>query len=161
MTMNLNAFIPALTLLCGLLLPSIAPAGDIRHFVSGSYQQLLNDHVGKSFVLAIWSVDCPSCLKDMDVLRGFHAEHPEVELLLLSTDELTTLPQVQKLLQDKQLAELPNWIFAEEDAQTLRYEIDPAWFGELPKTYFFNSSHQRIGKSGALSKQQLLELGKP
>ena len=30
-------------------------------------------------------------------------------------------------------------------------EIDPQWFGELPRTYFLDSKHQREGISGALS----------
>lgn len=149
-------------LLCLYLAPARATQQDaIREFVTGSYQQMLNQYADKAFVLVIWSVDCPSCLKDMELLHSVHSEHPEINMLMLSTDEPSAVPQIQKLLQDYQLSQLPSWVFADEDAQKLRYEIDPAWFGELPRTYFFNQRHERIGKSGALTKQQLLELSKP
>lgn len=143
------------------LLVSHAALAEVQPFVVGSYQKLLEQQAGKAFVLAIWSVDCPSCIKDMAVLREFHAQYPQLPLLLLSTDEPAARPQVEKLLRDQQLEGLPNWQFADEDAQKLRYEIDPSWFGELPKTYFFNQEHLRVGKSGALGKQQLIELARP
>lgn len=157
--MKLKLIFAALLLTLGIA--GQAQANEIKAFVSGSYRQILDAYSGKAFVLAIWSVDCPSCLKDMALLHNFHQQHPEINLLLLSTDEAGTVPQIQKLLQDHQLADLANWVFADEDAQKLRYEIDPNWFGELPRTYFFNSSHQRVGKSGALSLPQLLEFSKP
>ncbi len=157
--MTIKTIFTALLLTIGIAGP--AQSNEIKPFVPGSYQQLLNDYAGKAFVLVLWSVDCPSCLKDMQLLGSFHGEHPEINMLLLSTDEATALPQMQKLLQDHQLAELPNWVFADEDAQKLRYEIDQNWFGELPRTYFFNQSQARVGKSGALTKQQLLELSRP
>lgn len=134
---------------------------EIRHFVADSYQQLLNGHAGKPFILAIWSLDCPSCIKDMAVLREFHQQHPQIDLVLLSTDEAAMQPQVEKMLQTQQLQQLENWLFAEDDPQPLRYQIDPDWFGELPRTYFFKADQSRIGKSGALNQQQLLELSKP
>lgn len=152
------------SLLLGLTLFSASTmpvAAEIKHFIGGSYQQLLNSHAGKAFILAIWSLDCPSCIKDMAVLREFHQQHPEIDLVLLSTDELAMQPQVEKMLQTQQLLQLENWLFAEDDPQPLRYEIDPNWFGELPRSYFFKADHSRIGKSGVLNLQQLQELSKP
>lgn len=149
--------------LLGLLLAALAAtcSAEIKPFASASYQQILDRHAGKAFILAIWSVDCPSCIKDMSVLRDFHQNHPEIDLVLLSTDELAMQGQVEKLLQAQNLDQLENWLFAEDDPQALRYQIDPSWFGELPKTYFFSNSHTRVSKSGALSPQQLLELSQP
>jgi thiol-disulfide isomerase/thioredoxin len=157
--MNIKTIFTALLLTISSVWP--AQSNEINQFVPGSYQQLLNDYAGKAFVLVLWSVDCPSCLKDMELLRSFRGEHPEINLVMMSTDEASAVPQVQKLLQDHQLADLPNWVFADEDAQKLRYEIDQNWFGELPRTYFFSQDHKRVGKSGALTKQQLLEFSKP
>lgn len=158
--MSLKHTLTACTLAFTVAIATQAQASDIKPFVTGSYQQLLNDYVGKAFVLIIWSVDCPSCLKDMEMLRSVHQEYPELNLVLLSTDEADSLPQQRKLLQSYQLTDLPSWSFADEDAQKLRYEIDPAWFGELPRSYFFKPNHERSGKSGALTKAQLLEMSK-
>jgi thiol-disulfide isomerase/thioredoxin len=124
----------------------------LKSFISGSYQQLLKDNTGKPFMLAIWSITCPSCIKDMAVLSAVHKAHPDVKVIMLSTDELTDAPDAQKILEKNQLAEVENWIYAEENMQKLQFEIDPKWYGELPRTYFFDKTHQREGISGVLSK---------
>lgn len=126
----------------------------VKTFNSGSYQQILNDNAEKPFVLAIWSVDCPSCLKDMDVLYNVHHNHPDLKIVMLSTDETDASEEVQNILIQHKLDDLDNWIFGSDDAQKMRYEIDPRWYGELPRTYFFTSSHTRIGKSGALKIEE-------
>ena len=127
----------------------------IRTFNSGSYQQILRENVGSPFVLAIWSVDCPSCLKDMDLLHTLHQQHPELKIVMLSTDEPSAANEVKGILARHQLGELDHWLFGSEDAQKLRYEIDSSWYGELPRTYFYTSSHTRTGKSGALKLDEM------
>ena len=122
----------------------------VKTFNPGSYQQILNENEAKPFVLAIWSVDCPSCLKDMDVLYRLHQNHPDLKIVMLSTDEPEANTDVQSILSKHQLSTLDNWMFGNDDVDKMRYEIDPTWYGELPRTYFFTSSHARIGKSGAL-----------
>jgi hypothetical protein len=47
-------------------------------------------------------------------------------------------------------------MFSDENSDKLRFEIDPKWYGELPRTYFFNAAHQRVGMSGVLSKKEIL-----
>jgi len=151
--------IPLVVLLLTLSFTCIAQAQEesIKTFNSGSYQQILSEHNGKPFMLAIWSIDCPSCLKDMAVLRAIHEKHPDLELVMLSTDEPIALPEVKDILSKHQLTGLKNWIFGTDDAQKLRYEIDPRWYGELPRTYFFTASHSRVGKSGILKIEELEE----
>jgi len=134
-----------------------AQESSIKTFSAGSYQQILNENTGNAFILAIWSVDCPSCLKDMDVLTTAHQKHPELKIVMLSTDEPVAKVEVEEILSKHQLNDLDNWLFGTEDAQKLRYEIDPSWYGELPRTYFFTSSHERVGKSGALKLDELEE----
>ena len=126
----------------------------IKTFNVGSYQQILNQNTSKPFILAIWSIDCPSCLKDMAVLYQFHQNHPELNIVMLSTDEPDTIEEVKTILTTHKLDDLDNWIFGNDDAQKMRYAIDPTWYGELPRTYFFSSSHQRTGKSGALKIEE-------
>ncbi|MDD2760302.1 MAG: hypothetical protein PHH11_08410 [Methylomonas sp.] len=141
-----------------LLAASSTTRGDehtLKTFATGSYQQILSENIEKPFVLAIWSIDCPSCLKDMDVLYQLHQRHPQLTMIMLSTDEPGASDQVNTILTQHKLDNLQNWIFGNDDAQKLRYEIDPGWYGELPRTYFFSSSHQRSGKSGALKLEEL------
>ena len=136
---------------------SQASEKSIRTFNSGSYQQILSENTGKPFILAIWSIDCPSCLKDMNVINSIHQSHPDMKIVMLSTDEPIAVNEVQQILVKHQLNDLDNWVFGNDDAQKLRYEIDPSWYGELPRTYFFTSSHIQSGKSGALKDDELEE----
>lgn len=122
-------------------------------FTAGSYQKILENSDQRPFMLVVWSIDCPSCLKDMDLLNTLHQQRPELKIVMLAADDLSASEQIQQILEQNQLEELENWVFADENAQKLRYEIDPRWYGELPRTYFFNAAHQRTGVSGVLSEQ--------
>ncbi len=121
-------------------------------FTSGSYQQLLASNPNQPFMLIIWSVNCPSCLKDMALLSSIHKSRPELKMIMLAADDLSATEQIQQILEKNQLSELENWVYAEDNTQKLQFEIDPKWYGELPRTYFFDKTHQRTGVSGVLSK---------
>jgi hypothetical protein len=122
-------------------------------FSSGSYQQLVASHEQQPFMLAIWSVNCSSCLKDMALLNSIHKSRPKLKMIMLAADELSATEQIQPILEKHQLSEIENWVYAEENTQKLQFEIDPKWYGELPRTYFFDKAHQRTGVSGVLSKE--------
>lgn len=130
-----------------------AESSTLKPFITGSYQQLLSNNSGKPFMLAIWSITCPSCIKDMIVLNAVHKAHPEINIIMLSTDDIAETAEAQKILANNQLSDIEQWIYAEENSQKLQFEIDPTWYGELPRTYFFNKTHQRESVSGVLSKK--------
>jgi thiol-disulfide isomerase/thioredoxin len=131
-----------------------AEAPTLKPFTSGSYQQILADNAKKPFMLAVWSITCPSCIKDMEVLQAVHKAHPDLKIVMLSTDDIAETAEAQKILATNQLTDLEQWIYAEENTQKLQFEIDPKWYGELPRTYFFDKTGQREGISGALSKKE-------
>ena len=126
---------------------------NLKPFTSGSYQQILTSNAGKPFMLAIWSVTCPSCIKDMTVLKAVHKAKPELKIIMLSTDDIAETAEAEKILASNQLTDIEHWIYAEENTQKLQFDIDPKWYGELPRTYFFDKTHQRDGVSGVLSKE--------
>ncbi|MCX7066771.1 MAG: hypothetical protein NTW85_03600 [Methylococcales bacterium] len=130
-----------------------AESPTLKPFITGSYQQLLSNNSGKPFMLAIWSITCPSCIKDMTVLNAVHKAHPEINIIMLSTDDIAETIEAQKILTSNQLTDVEQWIYGEENSQKLQFEIDPTWYGELPRTYFFDKTHQREGVSGVLSKE--------
>jgi thiol-disulfide isomerase/thioredoxin len=104
-------------------------------------------------MLAIWSITCPSCIKDMAVINAVHKAHPDIKIVMLSTDNIAETAEAQQILEKNQLTDIEHWIYAEENTQKLQFEIDPKWYGELPRTYFFDKIHQRESVSGVLSKQ--------
>lgn len=132
----------------------------LQPFVPGSYRQLLDNHAGKPFMLVIWSITCSSCLKDMALLNTMRKAHPNVDIVMLSTDDSTATDDIQKILAKNELGGLENWFFADENPQKLRYEIDPKWYGELPRTYFVDKNHNREGVSGVLTQENYEQLFK-
>lgn len=140
--------------LCLTLTPNLAwPETNVNLFNSDSYTQLLKQQENHSFVLIIWSVDCSSCLKEMSLLRNIHQNNPKLKMIMLATDSPAEIDQILKLQKQFQLTDIEQWVFANENAQKLRFKLDPRWYGELPRTYFYNNQHQRTGFSGVLSTE--------
>jgi hypothetical protein len=149
--MLIKTLIAALLVLYSVICAADAP--NIKPFATGSYQQMLTNHANQGFMLVIWSLDCSTCIKDMELLSSIHKNRPELKIVMLSTDEPAANAEIQALLDKYHLADLENWVFADDNIQKLRYEIDPSWYSELPRTYFFNAGHQREGVSGALKAE--------
>jgi len=149
-------FLNGLLVLLSLLMTVTARADNktLQPFIDGSYQQILATHEGRPMVFVIWSLTCSSCLKEMSSLNEWRKKTPTVEMILLSTDDISEQTEVQQVLQKHGLDGLENWIFADENAQKLRFQIDPRWYGEMPRMYFFNAKHERTGVSGVLSEQE-------
>lgn len=156
--MKIKPFLTAVIILIALCSGfAVADVNAINEFQTGSYRQILDKHAGNPFVLVIWSLACPSCIKDMEQLDALHNKYPQLAVVMLSVDEPSDVAEIKDILGKHHLAGVENWVFADEDAQKLRYEIDPAWFGEMPRTYFFDKAHDRTGISGVLSGQEFEE----
>lgn len=128
---------------------------DLHPFKAGSLAEIQAQRAGKPFILLFWSLDCTSCMKEMDGLAAVAAKHPELDLVMVSTDEDSYGKEVEATLDKHGLRKVESWIFADANAQRLRYEIDPAWFGELPRSYFYDAAHQRKPHSGVLGIEQI------
>jgi len=115
-------------------------------FVSGSYQQILSSNANQPFMLVVWSINCSSCLKDMELLSSIHKNRPELRMIMLAADEPSATEQIQQILEKNQLAEIENWAYADDNTQKLQFEIDPKWYGELPRTYFFEGTSAHRGQ---------------
>ncbi|SJM96202.1 conserved exported hypothetical protein [Crenothrix polyspora] len=141
-------------LLLMVLLTNATQAGQatLKPFVPGSYQQILTETAKQPFMLVVWSITCSSCLKDMALLNSLHKSHPKLKIVMLATDGAQASAQIQATLQKNELTAVENWNYADDNSQKLQYEIDPTWYGELPRTYFFDKIHQREGISGVLTE---------
>jgi hypothetical protein len=47
---------------------------------------------------------------------------------------------------------IETWGFADDYAEPLRWSVDKAWHGELPRTYFFDAAHRADARSGRLDE---------
>lgn len=117
-------------------LASVASAQDApRPFERGSWDQLLRAHVGKPTVIHFWGLTCAPCLVELPQWAKLQAERPDLKLVLLAADPVQQEPErIAATLTRAGLGGRESWRFADRFYERLRYEIDPAWAGELPRT---------------------------
>lgn len=126
----------------------------IKSFQMDSYPTILEANKNQPFVLMIWSVTCSSCLAEMDIIKQVKQENPRINFVMLSVDGPDYYEQMKRIIKQKNLIEFEQWSFAEDNSSALRYVIDKQWYGEIPRTYFFNQQHKRIGISGLVNHEQ-------
>lgn len=134
---------------------SAVAAEKIYKFRTGSYNQVLESRQNKSFILMLWSLDCPSCYKELKMLAGLKKEYPLLDVVLVSTDIEAADAELTKVLSEYHLEDFESWVFSGSSEEQLRFEIDHTWYGELPRSYFFRSTAQRQVVSGVLALQTI------
>lgn len=133
-------------LLLYLALP--AAAADFRPFAAASRAAIERAHAGTPFVLAFWSVDCVYCAGEIAHLRDMARAHPQVRVVLVSTDPPEAAAAAAAML-DKLLegTAAERWMFA-GDAERLVFAVDRKWHGELPRSYFYDAAGTARAVSG-------------
>jgi thiol-disulfide isomerase/thioredoxin len=146
-------------LLASLLLLStqtVARHTSLHPFIQGSYNNVKIELSGKPFLMVLWSIDCPPCHKELNMLGKLTKERPDLNLILISTDDIGLSDDIASTLKKHGLGEIESWAFADPNVARLRYEIDPKWYGTLPRSYFFDSTHQRSATTGSLEKEPVV-----
>lgn len=128
-------------------------AETIRPFTPGSLSQVLAQREGKPFILVLWSLECQYCPTELKTLSELKRSHPKLDVVLIATDEVSDTPQLLSRTQSYGIANAEQWVFAEDMPERLRLEIDGRWYGEVPRTYFYDRKHQREVKTGLVSKK--------
>ena len=130
---------------------------DIRAFTTTTLEDIKAQREGEPFVLALWSVTCPPCMVELDMFGELLKEYPDLPLVLVSTDDIAGQEDALDFLYDYELEGITSWMFADSFTERLRFSIDPNWFGELPRSYYFDSAHQPEAHSGILKEEQVRE----
>lgn len=138
-----------------VLLYSVNSAARPQHFSQNSYQDILISNKDNNFIMILWSLDCPPCIEEMPVISKFHKKNPAIEIIMVSTDEVSREGEITELLTESGLKDLQQWVFQSENNQRIRYSIDPAWYGELPRSYFYRSGKLNKKRSGRLTMDDL------
>jgi thiol-disulfide isomerase/thioredoxin len=134
---------------------SFADSLTLQSWGSNSLEALKNRYQYQPFLLVFWSLECPSCYKEFEALSHWKKKHPDSHLVIVSTDANNTRDDAIGVIKEYELDDADTWIFSHEPSPKLRNDIDPNWFGELPRSYFFNRQHQAFAHSGALTPSQL------
>jgi len=110
-------------------------ASTLKPFVRGSWQQMLRAHAGRSTLVHFWGVTCGPCKIELPLLGKFMKEHSELDVVMISADLVPNLDgPTRTMLEKAGLGSAENWIFSDGFVERLRFEIDPAWQGDIPRT---------------------------
>lgn len=143
--------------ICGVA--QAQPSQPIQPLQRGSYKKIIAAHAGKPFMVAMWSVSCTHCGADLELFHQLQQKYPDFKLVLIATDTPEAEDVIAGALQryqllpaaaDKPAGKVESWVFADSFSERLRYEIDPQWYGELPRTYFIDANGKARGISGVL-----------
>jgi thiol-disulfide isomerase/thioredoxin len=123
--------------LCVLAAAVNAAAQELHPFVSGSIKEIAASRQGKPYILGLWSLTCTHCRDELSILSGLKKKYPALDLVLISTDTPADRAEILATLQQLALGQVQAWVFADDFVERLRFEIDPKWHGELPRTYLY------------------------
>lgn len=130
-------------------------AAEVRPFGPGSLPQIQAERSGKPFILALWSAACTHCPSELKALGDLTRQHPGLDIVLVAADTPADIPQLERLAADYGLGRQAQWVFADAQPEKLRFAIDRRWYGELPRTYFFDAQHRREAGSGVMPVERL------
>ncbi|BAZ93246.1 hypothetical protein TspCOW1_18280 [Thiohalobacter sp. COW1] len=114
--------------------------------------QLLTAEPDRARVIVFWSLECSYCQEELQWLAG--RDGSEAEVVLVATDPVTSAEAVSTRLRKYGFEPARHWIFAEAFVERLRYDVDPGWGGELPRTYLVAAGEEPIGVSGRLDRER-------
>jgi len=116
-----------------------APASEtqpqLKPFGQGSWQDILRSHAGRPMIAHFWGVTCGPCKAELPLLGEFMKDHPAIDVVMISADFVPDLSAAtQSMLAKSGLSSAENWIFNDGFVERLRFEIDPGWQGDIPRT---------------------------
>jgi thiol-disulfide isomerase/thioredoxin len=128
-------------LLAGL---SAAPASEpskLKAFERGSWQQVLRAHAGHPTLVHFWGVTCGPCKVELPELGEFMKRNPSIDVVTIDADLVPNSDVAAlSMLQGAGLSSAENWMFSDGFSERLRYEVDPAWQGDIPRTILISKN---------------------
>lgn len=132
-----------------------AMADNLKPFTVESFEEIKASFEGREFLLGLWSVDCPPCMVELEFMAELLTLNPDIPYVLISTDSFDQRDYSAEFLEDVGLGDKESWMFADSFIERLRFSIDPSWYGELPRSYFFDSNHAMKSHSGIVNEELL------
>lgn len=151
---SIKIFAISFWLALSLLISATAYPAGMQRLENDSYAQIEHAYAGLPFIVTLWSLDCPPCMKELAILSRVHRKYPQFRIVLINTDGIEASEEAEALLAPFELNSANSWIFASEQIEKLRFSIDPQWYGELPRSYLYQNN-ERWGHSGLIDQTRL------
>lgn len=126
---------------------------EVRPFTPMSYASILKEHQGKPFLLVFWSLECPPCYQELKLLGELGAGRA-FPAVVVSTDGVDAANQIAEVLERFGLEGVDARVF-DGAPMPIRFAIDRTWYGELPRSYFFDAAHQRKAVTGIIDRDTI------
>ena len=130
-------------------------AYDFMPFDMNTRQVIEKRYIDQPLIISFWSIDCPYCIDDLKKLGKALSKNANVKLITVCVDGKESAKKAERILSQANLPKHEKYQYAEVDEDRLRYNIDPSWYGELPRTYFYDAAHQVTPLSGKISNSFL------
>lgn len=125
-------------------------------FSAEQFDKIKQQYQGKQWMVLMWSLDCPPCFKELAHVSKLKEGNPQLPVVLINADGDAQLSGERAALIAKYgLTGLTNLHFEDGQASQSRFAIDPSWYGELPRSYFYKADGTRKAKSGLVSEVAL------
>jgi thiol-disulfide isomerase/thioredoxin len=138
------------TLLFLLFFSSFSFAYEFMPFEINTRNVIEKKYLNQPLIISFWSIDCPYCIDDLKKLGKALSKNKNVKLITVCVDGKESAKKAERILNLAHLPEHERYQYAEVDEDKLRYSIDPTWYGELPRTYFYDTAHQVTPLSGKI-----------
>lgn len=121
--------------IAALLVSAAASAGEARPFGRGTWQEIRARYEGQPMVVHLWGLTCAPCLDELPRWTQLQNSFPEMNFVFIAADP-APMPtdEVNAMLKKHGLTQVDSWNFADRFTARLRFEIEPTWKGELPRT---------------------------
>lgn len=127
---------------------------NIQSFSTGSMDKILSAREGRPFILVFWNLDCQYCPTELKMLNKLKKHYKkELDVVLVATDTIDDVPQLIARVKSYGMHKIEQWVFANSMPERLRFEVDKSWYGEVPRTHFYNQAHERIVKTGLVDQK--------
>jgi len=123
-------------------------------FTTQSYRQILARHAGRPMVLHFWSMTCEPCRTELTLLGQLHQRHPALPIVLVHIEPFPLAAQAGELRR-RHLGNVEQWHVTEPFEEQLRYSVDPAWQGDIPRTLLIGAHGEVTRIQGAARDSEI------
>jgi thiol-disulfide isomerase/thioredoxin len=126
----------------------------VHAFDKGSFAELMQTNLGQAHVVLFWAESCGFCMKEMSMFGDLLKQGRQFNLTTVGTDFGLDDDKILSLHQQKGLANIEKWIFANPVIEALYFDVDKRWRGELPLLFLVDANGQAIKFRGAITQTQ-------
>lgn len=160
-------WVKTLLLTSGLLMGAFFMSGlaqseplskDSVEFNKVRFEQVKQEKLAQKWLVLLWSVDCPPCMKELALVQKLQQKQKNLAVVMINTDtEESSEQERNDIIKHFNLVNLKSFHFTQGQEAQQRYQVDPQWFGELPRSYFIDEQGKFYGKSGLIAEELLTQ----